>query len=205
MRNRGFTMVEILVVIAILSIVGVILVQIFYRSIQGGNKSTLTSTIKQNGQSVLNTIDKSIRNSDGVICISSSKQTMALVKNGVYTRYRLCTKDNSCRDRNFNTNPGNGFIESDTPIVAANESLETIINDVCDEQNLMSLTTNVVTLTDTNTKTGVSLVDGEFTRSKAAGFKDIITIRYQLGAGNDVPSVFSQLDPVEFKTTVELR
>ena len=84
MIKKGFTLVEILVVIAILSVLGVLILTIFTRTLRGSNKSQIIGKIKQNGQSVLEQMDKTVRNSDKVVCVISSN--LVVVKNGIYTR-----------------------------------------------------------------------------------------------------------------------
>src|SRR5687767_3480485 len=106
-KNRGFTLVELLVVIGVLSIFGVLILNIFTRTLRGSNKSQILSVMKQNGQLSLEIIDKTVRGSDRVICTTSN--TLVVVKNGSYTRFRFLRPNNA--DSTLGTcNSNNGCI-----------------------------------------------------------------------------------------------
>ncbi len=68
LSNRGFTLAEILVVIGVMSIAGLMIALVFQRTISGGNKAQILSYTKQNGQTALEIIDKTIRDSDNIFC-----------------------------------------------------------------------------------------------------------------------------------------
>ncbi len=212
---RGFTLVEILVVIAVVSIVGTILAAIFINTLRGSNKSQILASIKQNGQAVLENMDKTIRGADNVICpalgpleTTKSSNTLVVLKNGCYTRYRFdndkgrILQDNPQPDSSTSciTNP-----PSPTPKV-----IKTFINDVCNDEDLVSMNSANI-LTDTNLQSGVSVsvpvpAGGMFTRNRQAGLKDSITVTFALDHGISAPSsVAGQIDPVVFTTTIGLR
>ena len=46
---KGFTLIEMIVVVAVLIIMGAILSQIFSNTLRGSNKAQVLSSIKQNG------------------------------------------------------------------------------------------------------------------------------------------------------------
>ena len=191
MIKKGFTLVELLVVIAILAIAVTFILTIFTSSLRGSNKSQIVSTIKQNGQSVLETMDKTIRNSDNIVCPPLSGSTLVIVKDGIYTRYRFIAP--SALD--------NGSIQQDAPLQPALSDIQSFINAVCIEP---LQTPNI--LTDTNPQTGVSAVNGLFTRTSQPGSKDSVTIRFDLSPGVSAPQVVAgQIDPQTFQTTVQLR
>lgn len=209
MMNKGFTLVEVLVVMAITIIVGVMLVVIFTNTLRGSNKAQILAVIKQNGQSVLDNIDKNIRNADNVVCVSDDGTTMVVVKNGAYTRYRYIAPS-----------AVSGLIQQDNPIKQdvmgtsplRKETDTELINRVCLPTDPM---TNASILTDTNTQTGVSMecinnndCTGKpiFAKNPSAGYKDQIIIQFNLKPGIGIPTaVSSQIDPVSFQTTIELR
>lgn len=205
MRKNGFSLAEVLVVIAIIATMGVIITEIFSRSLRGGNKSQIIASIKQNGQSVLETIDKRVRNSDTVLCPanpgegSSISNTMAVVKEGVYTRYRF--KDVASNQ--------NDYIVSDNPVIPPGLTEEEFLVSLCDNNWDGGITQEIIT--DTNARNGVSvsqssLPGGIFKRDKKTGFKDNITIDFKLGPGVSAPSAIAgEVDPVIFTTTIELR
>lgn len=200
--KRGFTLVELLVVIGAVSIIGLMLTEVFYRSLRGGNKSALIGVIKQNGQSALESMDKNIRSANNVVCpaTSSSSNTLVILKeDGTYTRYRLSPEGST-----------NGDIRQDNPTICLScvpsETLTGFINRICDGNDPLQSPT---ILTDTNTRTGVSVAASpmpQFTKSKQAGFKDLVTISFNLKPAVGAPkAVADQVDPVAFTTTVELR
>lgn len=210
-KLKGFTLAEILVVIAVLSVVGVIITTIFTRSLRGSNKAQIISQIKQNGQAVLETIDKTVRNADNLVCISSNADntvyTMIVEKSGLYTRYRIAPPKNS-------SVPDicliNGCIAYDNPtkdrIQGREETGSEFVDRVCVVTASMKEAT---TLTDTNAKTGVQVKSGSFTepdKDKKAGFKRAVKINLVLGSGVQAPpAVAGQIDPVTFETTIQLR
>lgn len=205
--NKGFTLVEILVTMAIVAIVGLILVTIFTNTLRGSTKSQILAVIKQNGQSVLENMDKTIRNSDNVVCKGTpTNNTIVVVKNGVYTRYRIvlptdgaATAPSSCVGSGKN-----GCIVVDNPTPSISETTPPpFINRVCGSNDPMS-SANI--LTDTNTQTGVKVESGSFNLSPLPGYKNAATIVFSLKAGVAAnQSIAGQIDPVEFKTTIGLR
>src|SRR5258708_6610428 len=93
-KQKGFTLVEALVSITIIGVLGFLLSDLLNRGFQGGNKTQVTQTIKQNGQSSLNLIIQTLRGADAIVCIGDypvgtpgSNTTLTMVKNGVYTRF----------------------------------------------------------------------------------------------------------------------
>lgn len=198
--KKGFTLVELLVVMAVLSIFGILILTIFTNSLRGGNKSQIIGVIKQNGQAVLETMDKTVRNSDNVVCpMPAATDTLIVVKNGIYIRYRFIDP----------APPANGFIQQDNPVkeidpVTGEEYADpAFINKVCAPVDPML---NPVILTDTNSQTGISVANGLFTRDRSAGFMDQVTIKFDIGPGVGAPqAVAGQIDPVTFQTTISLR
>lgn len=201
--EKGFTLAEILVVIAIVAIVGTILVLIFTNTLRGSNKSQILSAMKQNGQAVLDSMGRIIRSADNVVCpTSGSSNTIVIVKNGTYSRYRIVPGNTA------GLAPGsapsvciglgtNGCIILDNPTP---QSLETTPQLCADPMPFAQI------LTDTNSLAGVSIESGSFYVSKPAGFKAIVTVNFVLKPGVGVPQITaSQIDSVTYQTTIELR
>lgn len=194
--KKGFTLVEILVVIAVVSVVGVIITTIFTRSLRGSNKAQIISQIKQNSQIVLENMDKTIRNADNLVCASNNPDnTLVVEKKGLYTRFRMVI------DTQGTTN---GSIQQDHPIPTDQESdPKLFIDRVCNPQDPMA---SAVSLTNTSLQSGVKVITGSFTRNKQAGFKDAVRITFIFSPGVGAPKVVAgQIDPVTFETTVQLR
>lgn len=206
----GFTLVEVLVVIGVLSIVGVLVLTIFSSSLRGNNKSQILISIKQNGQSVLENMTSNIRNADNLVCISSTPaSTLVIVKNGAYTRFRVILKENSALAQQY-CNSANGCIVMDFPAQPPPPSskavIKTFIDNVCTDPIGTDSSELPRILTDNNLQNGVSLTSGSFTLDKQAGFKDGVKINFSLSAATEaLPSVAGQIDPVTFETTIQLR
>lgn len=198
--NKGFTLVEILVVISVLSVVGVIILTIFTRTLKGNNKAQILSAIKQNGQAVLENMDKTIRGADNLVCISTGKDTIVIVQGGVYTRYRFVAPI---------PDTANGLIQQSNPVQPAsgnNSDIKLFKDKVCTDP--METDSPIVqVLTDTGLQSGVSVENGSFdNKNPSSGFKDTITINFQLAhALKAPPAVAGQIDPVTFQTTIQLR
>lgn len=199
MTKKGFTLIEMLVVISVLSVVGVLLLTIFTRTLKSGNKTQIIQAMKQNGQAVMDSMDKTVRNSDRVVCPADTGDTLAVVKNGLYTKYRFSPPTTST----------NGYIQQEsfnlpsTPPAGSDPNL--YIRDF-----EVTLCTDPMqspqTITDTNLQTGVSVFNGLFTRLKSAGFKDQVTIKFDIRYGVGAPqAVTGQVDPVSFQTSIQLR
>lgn len=215
--NRGFTLAEMLVVITILAIAGILVLVIFTQALKGNNKTQVLSSIKKNGQSVLEVMDKTIRNADNVVCpyisvgstTAVTSNSLVVEKGGVYTRYRLVIPMSpaTCTSACSSSCSTNRSIQQDNPTRGVTESITDFANRVCaDADPLVS----PVTLTDTDLQTGASVclpLGGYlFTRNKRVGYKDTVTINFQVTAPINAPaSVAGQIDPVPFTTAVELR
>lgn len=217
LKNRsvkGFTIAEVLVVIAILAIIGTIMVITFSNTLRGSNKAQVISAIKQNGQAVLENMDKNIRKANNLICVSSNPpNTIVIDQNGLNIRYRIVLPTAIAgapavcigQDKNgciIWDNPG-----KETDLNGKVETNAEFINRICDSADPM---TSANILTDADTLTGVSVKKESskefFSFSDLAGYKTSVTINFQLGPGAKAPAVTSgQIDPVTFQTTVSLR
>lgn len=209
--NKGFTLVEILVVIVLVAIAGTMLITIFANTLRGSNKSQILAVIKQNGQAVLDKISKDIRDSDNVLCTNQYGDTLVVVKNGIYTRYRFIPP------RNTNATLGscgsllgdaNGCIQQDNPVQPAtgvNSDIKFFKDNVCTDP--MGTDAPIVnTLTDTKTLSGISVENGQFLRDKPAGYREQVTVKFELKAGVDVPPAISdQVGTINFQTSIQLR
>ena len=186
--KKGFSLAEVLVVIAVVAIIGLTITELFFKSFLGSNKASVISTIKQNGQSVLEIMDKTIRAADNVItvCPGENPDTILIYKEGIYTRFKVNSE--------VTTGPrANGYISSD------NKSN-------CEDPGDP---TNETVLTDKSSNKGVSVKPvptGAFKLIRQPGFKDVVTIDFLVAPGILAGETLkSSIDPVEFKTTIELR
>lgn len=211
--SKGFTLAEVIVAMGITAVVGAILVAVFASTLRGSNKSQILAIMKQNGQVVLEDIDKTIRDSDDLICSATTdpgNNTLVLVKKGVYTRYRISrwsdgsgTAPSSCLGTG-----ANGCIVKDMPVKSSSETIAQFINNVCWSGSPIPYddTDPVQILTDTKTDSGVKIESGYFAISKSSGYKPSVTVNFVLKPGVGLPSgISNQIDPVSFQTTIECR
>ncbi|MBI2017858.1 prepilin-type N-terminal cleavage/methylation domain-containing protein [Candidatus Daviesbacteria bacterium] len=204
MSKNAFTLVEVLVVLGVLSILGLIVLTIFTRSLRGTNKTQIILSIKENGQSVLENIDKNIRNADNLVCVSSN--TVVLFKEGTYTRYRISEPQDSSTSP---TCSENGCIAFDSPQPLPEEiTPEEFINRL-GQNRICSSTDPLLSptiLTDTDEEKGVLVSNGLFELDRKEGFKDSLNVKFTLEAPPGAPEALrGQIDPVIFETTIQLR
>lgn len=193
-NSPGFTLLEALITVAIVGVVGFIMADILSRGFKNTNKTQLLGTIKQNGQSALNIIDQTIRNSEAVVCTMDAPNipTITVVKDDKYTRFKFITEKPTL----------NGYITQDNLTVLEPPASEEEINAVC----LSVPTIPSVVITDTNPTTGVSLKSGKFGKASGSGGKPAVSIEFFLGPGIKSNKGFEgQSEPVKFETTVQLR
>lgn len=200
--SKGFTLVEILVVVAVLSVVGILVLTIFTRTLKGTNKTQILGAIKQNGQSVLETMTNTVRNSDRVVCtinLTSPGPTLVIVKNGVYTRYRFIAP----------TGTVNGYFQQETfnlPSSPPSGSDPKLYIRDFEDTVCINPSENPQVITDTHPQSGVSLASGSFSLNRQAGFKDNVKVTFELSPGvRTLPALVSEIGSVTFETTIVLR
>lgn len=71
-KNIGYTLIELLIVVAILGTVGFTATQIFFTVLQSTAKADLTREVKQNGDYAISNMEKMIRNAKSVSCGSGA-------------------------------------------------------------------------------------------------------------------------------------
>ena len=169
-----------------ISIVGVIIAEIFFNTLKGSNKSSLITKIKQNGQTSLEVMDKAIRNADNVVCISFNGDVLTIELGGIYTRYSIQRPPAS-----------NSFLAQDHPI--------SFDSTTCDPSTV-SLSKPINITDTTQIKVDIPNYDRLFSRNKSPGFKDVVSISFQIAPGVEVSnSISSQIDPIPFATSIGLR
>lgn len=190
--KRGFTLMEALITLAILGVIGFILADIISRGFRNTNKTQVIGSIKQNGQNALNIIDQTIRSSEAVICTSTSKDRIVVVKRPKYVRYTLVPET-----------AVNGYITQETLDVTVPPPDAAQAAQLCTPS---SPTPDRTVLTDQNTVTGVSVKSGKFTQVTNNGAKDSVEIEFILGPGIKAGPAYSETaNSINFKTTVQLR
>lgn len=79
-NHKGFTLVELLVVVTVLITVGIVSVQIITSSLRGTNKTNLIDTVRQNGNYAISQMAKAIQYSEEFLGLSPDDSA------GSYTR-----------------------------------------------------------------------------------------------------------------------
>ncbi len=203
-KSTGFSLIEVLVTVTILTIIGVAISTIVTRSFQGNSKTELIGNVKQNGQAALAIMEKDIRESDTVVCPISGTSNLitVLTKNqGIYIRFTMVPEANNT----------NGAIYKDTFTF---QFLPASPDKLCD-LNVFALNNQgtQTALIDFNSKSGISLknVSGNgFTVVKNAGFKDTVKVQFDLGPSTTNPANFEDSlgganNSIPFQTTIQVR
>jgi len=207
-QERAFTLIEVLLASLIMGVVGFILSDILSRSFKSNDKVQLTSNIKQSGQTALNIISETVRDSDKIICpLSASTPFKVIVlkkydtdkTKNVFTRFRICAQSDPSNCAGGN----NGFISIDSPPVDQNN--EIALTNLClpDYQS-----PNASKLIDNDLNTGVSIVDGKFEYSSFDPTNRLVLVRLDIGPSIQSRSGYENQIPggfITFQTTVQKR
>lgn len=213
---QGFTLIETLVSIGIITVIGIIISALLTSNFQGSAKTQLISVAKQNGQTALNVMDNAIRNADSVVCPANggTSNVVTVIKNGEYTRFRYIAPEPTASPTS------NGQIIQDFPIpvetAAVSQSqcndLDINLTPSCPETFCRIFPADNDTayqLTDTNTSTGVSVTpkagDYIFTVQRRAGVRDFVEIKFQIGSAINSPTGAQTIEPIPFQTSLQVR
>lgn len=197
--ETGFTLIEVLVAIAVIGIIGYMISDILVRSLNNNRKSEVLGNVKQNAQTALSTISQTIRNGDIVVCpvplspaISASGTSVAILnKDGTYTRFWFQPA----------AGPGaNGFIQQDNPTVASPIAAGALCDLVANPP------VSPIHLTDSSTISGVRIQNGLFTVVQNTGSKDSVTIYFEADTTVGSSGFTNTLGNIsKYRTTVKLR
>lgn len=207
-RQKGFTLIETLIVLSIIGVVGLILADLLTRGFKGSAKTQLIGNIKQNGQVALNTIEQTVRNADTILCASSSRDVIALqLKDSSYVRFRLVPQVTSSPTIN-------GLIAQDTLTVPSSPTSQAQLDNLCalSPDPSAPAVAKTQNLTDNNTTTGVSVLnvpgvtDIGFVKIEPTNTRSPVKVKFYLAPGISAGGGFeNQIDPVLFETTIQLR
>lgn len=189
--RAAFTLVETLVVIGILSaIVGVTLV-FLTNILRGSNQASITADVKQNGQIVLDSIDRQIRNATSVrqfIGPDSSNAIELELSSGDYA-YLACfngvsnTKNGRIGIANV---PAQGEPAQASYLTLTNVDIVSGVDIICNSPCLPNCTFSVA-------------------GSPSDPFPQIVSIGFKVSQGVAAPSRTDFKASAEFKTTISLR
>ena len=79
-RNKGFTLIEMLVVVGILGIIAVVASNVFFTTLRSSSKTKALTTVKQNGDYALSVMERLIRDSQEVMTNSAGQYCVAVMK-----------------------------------------------------------------------------------------------------------------------------
>ena len=185
-KVNGFTLVELLIVIAVLVVTSTVLFQVFSNTLKGGGKAQYVSTLKQNSQSALDIMDKAVRSASSVVCSTVTPPVSLVIQNsdGTYTRLRFPVQISG----------SNGYIEKEALSYPVSTS-------ACQDGSV-----SPKIITDNDPKNGVSVTNGQFTVNSAPGLGYAVTMQFMVNPPVSLSPVFSsQIGSVTMKTTVSLR
>lgn len=210
MKNKGFTLIELVVAVAVTSILGVILTNLLTQTLRGQVKVRIIDQVKQNGQVTLDKISNEVRQAQKVVCIGTNQDsigqpndTIVIFKNGSYIRFRFYPQVNS------GTDISNGVI------VRSDFDASAIPNAMTD--SMLCISPRSLTfgqeynVTDTDTINGISIkYDGStpiFAKNSAPGYSDTVAIRFKAFQGVQAGTTYESAvgDGIAFGTTVQVR
>jgi prepilin-type N-terminal cleavage/methylation domain-containing protein len=212
--QKGFTIIEILVVVSIIGIIGYMLGDIVTRSLRGSQKSSVIGTAKQNGQVALDTITQAIRSSDLAVCLDNQIPNPI----GVTTGDTIALYSQDGRYVRLSYQSGSSTLNEDLPTVnflINNDptNIDSFPNKVCDTTAAPPQAGSQVILTDIDPTNGVLIqkVGGAtpvFTLTKRPGSKDTVTVQFQIKpriTGGGFENQLSGSGAVQFQETIQLR
>lgn len=181
-KQFGFSLIEVVLAIGILSVIGVIASNLLTRTYRTSSDADFLSRLKQNGTVASDILGEAIRMADSVVCYGPANNSKVIIIRdlaGKYVRYRF-------------VEPG-GYIARKEDIIP--QDLKTF----CQED---LNTSNEISITDKDPISGVSITNGKFTYVPGAGGKDTVTIKFDVGSP---VNQYGQAAIVNIQTTVQVR
>lgn len=115
-KQKGFTIIEIIVVIGILGIIAAVGTNMFFTVISGSTKSKNLTTVKQNGEYALSVMERMIRNSSDVITNTDGQ----ICESGM-TKIKIINSDKEEIEFAFIDLGGNSYIASNSSRITSDQ------------------------------------------------------------------------------------
>ncbi|OGD94075.1 hypothetical protein A2697_03660 [Candidatus Curtissbacteria bacterium RIFCSPHIGHO2_01_FULL_41_44] len=191
--SKGFTLIELLVVLGIL-VIGVGSTLLFLTSIlRGTNQANVTAEVKQNGQAILDSLERQIRNATDVNCLNQSGNSTSCADAAVSDKYIKLIRPNE--------NPLH------IKCFASTGSLNGWMGVVVSTSNNPS-DSSYTTLTNSDTVSGVDIQSCSFkaTPSTSGSLSPaLVNVSFVVNQGIKAPSRADFLANAKFETTISLR
>lgn len=160
MKNKGFTLIELMVVVILAAILVVTAVSLFFTVITGNEKTAAALSVKQNGDYAISQMSRLIRNSRSATC-SSNPSALTLVGNDGGTTILSAVQYNPVT---YQIASNSGFLTDSSVSVASS---------------------GLITLTCVNLTDGTpSYVTVSFTLEKGAvGDRDYVSVPFSTSVG----------------------
>lgn len=194
--KSGFTLVELLVVIGILSVVVGSSLLFLTNILKGSNQAQIVTEIKQNGQTVLDVIDRQIRNAESVEDITAVLAAAFAIPPVDAIKINISDTTSSiylaCFNQDITTTPKkNGWIGIvNSPTVPASAS-------------------DFLKLTNTSEISGINVEcdSSSFSISGTANdtFPQVVQVHFKVSQGVEAPKRLDFNAASEFNTTISLR
>lgn len=126
--HRGFTLLEMLVSIAIVAIVSIILSQVFISTLRTNTKTELLKDIKQNGELTFETMVRAVQNADDVIC--SDSKTLVVTDTSGNTTF-TCGLNGSITRIVMQTASGTSYLTTDNATLGGGSCGASSLSFVC--------------------------------------------------------------------------
>jgi prepilin-type N-terminal cleavage/methylation domain-containing protein len=190
MKQKGFSLMEVVLVMGIIGVVGFVTSNLLTRTYRSSSDADAISTLKRNGEIASTGLGEAIRMADGVVCYGSSngvRNDRIVIRSvsGTYTLFRFV-------DPVGGASPQNGYI-------AKQENKDPAgLSTFCTSP---PVTSKEVSITDRDGNSGVSISNGDFKGIPGPSGKDTVTIIFEVGA----PVSQTNINKVNIQTTVQVR
>lgn len=194
-RHLGFTLIELLVVIGLLMLTTALIFDFLTASLKSSNQTNVTAEVKQNGQAVLDSLDRQIRSATKAVAITGTglptgaSSGVNLTLSGGNSLYLACF--NSTATTNGWIGVASVLTGTDTSVLA-----------------------NYKSVTNTDTVSGVDISDSAnppgcrisvIAASGGIDSPDVVSFEFTANQGITAPSRQDFQANAKFQTTISLR